>query len=447
LIPGNDVTFFDDYGTAYTHFVLQNASVATLYCYTPHVYPGSSAEYYSGSYWFVYYYNLWFVPYSWSIQSVTYSTGTNVFGSDETGTVTVKAINTGSILWYNNGPNPVRMGTWLPDQSTPLASAGWTSPTRPATLTEGQVQPGGVGTFTFPLTVHTPGTFVLPLNLVVENSQWMPWPGLSPTIIIKPRFQWQISSVSYGNGTGLMTPGTMQMVTVFAQNTGFDTWSKSSGPPIRLGTWTPGRASAVMPSGAPKSWISPIRLTDMNEPSVATGQTAGFQFYVQVPATGNYYERLNLVAEGQAWFNDPGLTLYLRGGSYAWQPVSSSYSTGSDANLNRGTTFTVTVKAKNTGEVAWSSSSTANSPWVVRLATNSPQDRGSFLYTPSWIRDTRPAVLQEATIQPGQTGTFVFSATIPANATVGPHFEYFNLVAEGMEWFNDPGFNIYVNVH
>lgn len=60
LLPGNNVTFYDDYGTAYANFVIPNSSTAALYCYTPHVFPGSAAEYYSGYYWFVYYFSIWF---------------------------------------------------------------------------------------------------------------------------------------------------------------------------------------------------------------------------------------------------------------------------------------------------------------------------------------------------------------------------------------------------
>lgn len=60
LKPGNDVTFLDDYGTGYARFVIPNASTATLYCYTPHVFPGSSRQYFSGSYNFVYYFLRWF---------------------------------------------------------------------------------------------------------------------------------------------------------------------------------------------------------------------------------------------------------------------------------------------------------------------------------------------------------------------------------------------------
>lgn len=60
LKPGNDVTFMDEYGTGYARFVIPNASTATLYCYTPHVFPGSTRQYFSGSYNFVYYFLRWF---------------------------------------------------------------------------------------------------------------------------------------------------------------------------------------------------------------------------------------------------------------------------------------------------------------------------------------------------------------------------------------------------
>lgn len=70
LKPGNDVHFYDDNGTDYNHFVIADASTASLYCYTPHAYNnphgqfslptyGTTGLYYSGSYNFVYYFNLW----------------------------------------------------------------------------------------------------------------------------------------------------------------------------------------------------------------------------------------------------------------------------------------------------------------------------------------------------------------------------------------------------
>ncbi len=55
LYPGNDVTFRNDSGVAYTHFTIANATTASLYCYTPYVGPYSQTGY-SGSYNFITFY-------------------------------------------------------------------------------------------------------------------------------------------------------------------------------------------------------------------------------------------------------------------------------------------------------------------------------------------------------------------------------------------------------
>jgi len=60
LYAGRYVTFYNDYGTAYQSFTINDAATASLYCYTPHAYPGSSQEYYSGSYNFVTSFEQWF---------------------------------------------------------------------------------------------------------------------------------------------------------------------------------------------------------------------------------------------------------------------------------------------------------------------------------------------------------------------------------------------------
>lgn len=71
LYPGQNVQFFDENGTYYrTHFIV-NAATSALYCYTPHAYNnpqglygrtpyGTTGLYYSGSYNFVYFFELWF---------------------------------------------------------------------------------------------------------------------------------------------------------------------------------------------------------------------------------------------------------------------------------------------------------------------------------------------------------------------------------------------------
>ena len=272
------------------------------------------------------------------------------------------------------------------------------------------------------------------MNIVADNSEWSAWPGFSPSVVVNNGNSWKIDNVIYEKGTGLMDPGSTQLITVIAKNTGTTTWSKTSGPKIRMGTWEPGRESAVS-----QNWLSKTRATDMNETTVAPGQNAGFQFYVKMPNSGTYYEKLNLVADGQEWFNNQGLTLYLQGKNFAWQPLWHSHSTGT-ANIPRNTEFTLTVKVKNTGALPWSK----NSGPPIRLATVEPLDRGSALYTSSWIRDTRPASLIEDNVNPGEEGTFIFTARTPN--VPGSRVERFSVVAEGYTWLNDPGFNIYVNV-
>lgn len=451
-------------GCGGTNITMSTQATAGLYNYTPYQ-PnqaalnnlngsGDSCSAYGNRNFWVYFWN-WFgnpigAEYAWLIQSFTYSGGDNNLTVNTPETVTLKALNVSRHPWYRVGVgnNPVRLGTWNPaDGPSQFAHLNGTN-NRFAEMQEGEVDPNQVATFTFTLNPSSTGTYVIPMNLVAENATYMSWPGFSPTInVYASPYQWQVQSVTYGNGTGIMIPGTSQSVTVWVKNTGNISWYKSGGgqPPVWLATWPPTRSSQVADTTGGK-WPSSTRITQFNEAGpIAPGQTASFQFNVKVPTSGLFYERLNLVAEGQNWFNDAGLTLYLEGGTYSWKPLWSAYSTGGDANLPRGTALTVTVKAQNTGNIPWTNTPTSTNPWPVRLATDSPEDRGTLLYDSSWLRDTRPAVLQESTVQPGQQGTFVFKANIPSSAATGEHFEHFNLVAEGMLWFSDPGFYLYVN--
>lgn len=71
LIPGTDVTFIDQNGVSYRTHRIANAATASLYCFTPHAYNnpaglygheafGTTGLYYSGSYNFVYWFEIWF---------------------------------------------------------------------------------------------------------------------------------------------------------------------------------------------------------------------------------------------------------------------------------------------------------------------------------------------------------------------------------------------------
>ena len=428
-----------------TYVNIQNWATAALYDYTPYQpnaaalsagygYGDSCSAYGNRNFWL--YFNDWFGStigpnYAWQIESFTYSGGDNRIAVGETETVTLKARNIGRNTWYNHGSNPVRLATWEPaDRMSSLFKTN-----RPANLQESAVSPDQIGTFTFTIQPDKVGRYEESLNLVSENVAYMSWTGFRPTIEVTPQYDWQVQNIIYGNGTGVMDSGSKQLITVIAKNTGSATWSKSNGPDIKLATWSPDRQSAVS-----TTWPSPTRAAYMNESSVAPGQTAGFQFYVTMPPSGGYYyEKLNLVAEGQQWFNDPGLTLYLYGKQYAWQPLWHSHSTGT-ANIPRNTDFSVTLKVKNTGETTWYK----DGSYPLMLGTSSPLNRVSAFYSPSWETTTRATRLVEPSVAPGQEGTFIVSLHTPN--TTGAYSEYFRPVAEGLIWLNDASFNIYVNV-
>jgi hypothetical protein len=71
LYPYQNVNFYDDNGIMYRTHYISNPSTSSFYCYTPHAYNnpqglyglpayGTSGKYYSGSYNFVRYFELWF---------------------------------------------------------------------------------------------------------------------------------------------------------------------------------------------------------------------------------------------------------------------------------------------------------------------------------------------------------------------------------------------------
>jgi len=71
LYPNQNVSFYDNNGVLYRTYYLANAATSSFYCYTPHAYNnpqglygrdpfGTVGQYYSGSYNFVLFYELWF---------------------------------------------------------------------------------------------------------------------------------------------------------------------------------------------------------------------------------------------------------------------------------------------------------------------------------------------------------------------------------------------------
>ena len=191
LKPGNDVTFYDSYGNPYTAFVMPNASTSTLYCYTPHVYPGSSQEYYSGSYNFDYYFNLWFVPFQASYVSQSpYPT----LVQGQSSSAFIEYQNDGNEPWYDDvsapqyNTYPVHLATSNPiNYASPFADSSWPTNDRPSgtfaavynsdgtTLATNQhvAQPGQIVKFDFTLTAQSglyPGYYQEFFQPILEGS-------------------------------------------------------------------------------------------------------------------------------------------------------------------------------------------------------------------------------------------------------------------------------------
>ena len=100
----------------------------------------------------------------------------------------VKLINTGGVTWYPYGDFPIRLGTWRPqDSPSRFFFTGWVSHNRPADVTEDEVLPGAIGTFTF--WVHPPeepGEWREHFNLVAEHWAWAAGPGVPIAVAVTP---------------------------------------------------------------------------------------------------------------------------------------------------------------------------------------------------------------------------------------------------------------------
>ncbi len=238
-------------------------------------------------------------------------------------------------------------------------------------------------------------------------------------------YQWQFVGQSSSNS---VVTGQKATWTVYAKNAGSVTWYNSGANPVMLGTSNArDRSSAFCTS----SWYGCSRAAKLNESSVAPGATGTFTFEVQAPNVGGTYnEYFNLVAEGAAWMNDPGL--FFQTPTPASTLSSSIVSNNFPTSITAGASANVTVTVQNTGTAYWYN----NGKFPVNLGTYSPIDRTSVFSTPTWLSTTRPAKMTEATVAPGQTATYNFA--IKAPGTPNSYNESFSLVADGWAWFNQP---------
>lgn len=226
-------------------------------------------------------------------------------------------------------------------------------------------------------------------------------------------------------------------VEVSVKNNGGKTWKQSF---TRLGTVNPHNRYSEF---SDNTWLSGGRPAQLKQSSVSPGGIGTFEFTLTTPKVDGFYnERFMMVADGIAWFDtSTKITIPITvQNPYNGQVVDydsytdATYTTKSLERSSVEPTQTTywQAKVKNIGSNTWSRS-------ITRVATVDPHGRSSDIDNEAWITPTRPAQLKEATVAPGQTGTFEFSTTAPVNE--GIYEEPFGLVVEGVSWMILPKFS------
>ena len=458
LIRGNNVTFYDEYGDAYANFTLPDASTASLYCYTPHVYPGSSRQYYSGSYNFVYYFNLWFVPFADTYYSQSaYPT----VSSGQSATVWIEYQNNGYETWYDDdsissapaGTDPVHLAT---DDTLNRLSAfddGWLAPDRPATTfaavydsdgvtlapNQHEVMPGEIVKFSFnvlPTASLPPGTYPEAFVPVVEDAPvWTlndPGTHLNITVGPVPNVSW-VSQSNYPT----VVPGIASSAYVMLSNTGnvplYDDDSISSAPagtdPVHLATSNPLNSSSAFSAGWPTTnraanTFAAVYDSDgvtlaPNQHIAQPGQIVEFTFNFTPPdgyAAGTYQQYLQPILEGtiNGYFSNLGISWTITVPSTAVIALTNSPSVSMISNQPNQ----ITLVLENVGNASTSDN-------VVLTTTT-----GSQFEAANWVSNNNVESLGQS-LTPGASMNLNVSLLAPTTGT--SISTYFNAI------FNDSG--------
>ncbi len=480
----NYIQYNPNAGCGGSNVFIFNSATAGLYNYTPYQ-PNAAAlnnlygtgdgcsAYGNRNFWRLY--NDWlgstYNPnFDWSLESQSlYTDSSKTTGASNSAVAgnrvyaVIRARNTGSSSWNKTGINTVRFGTIRPlERASPFCDPSWPSCSRPASMVEDTVSPNEVATFEFWLKApNQGGTFNEYFGPVVEGIQWMRDIGLFYKLHTQlPYYSWQMTSqYAYTDQSKTilksmnnLQPGEKVYVGFTAKNTGNITWTNSGPNAVMVGTYSPLERMSRFSTGS--SWLSQTKPALLQESTVAPGATGRFEFWMTAPVTPNsggiYHERFNILANGISWFNDTGLSYYANvvNPTYAWQFIGQWAYTDTNRtiiadmnNLHPGDKVYVRFTAKNVGSVTWVNSGIS----PVMVGTANPLDRLSpFSPGSSWLSGSRPVLMQNSSIAPGQTATFEFTMTAPN--TLGSYNERFSLIANDLTWFNDTGLSFYANV-
>lgn len=132
------------------------------------------------------------LPYAWKLVSHKAFTGTGLkhrinlrrLHPGQSAYVLIRARNVGTGVWQPGGANPVRLGTWGPqDRSSPFRAKDWLTPNRPVGVRRA-VAPGKTARLRLHLRApRKRGRYTERFNLVAEGAAWMP----AQHLVLRPR--------------------------------------------------------------------------------------------------------------------------------------------------------------------------------------------------------------------------------------------------------------------
>ncbi|MBI4022828.1 hypothetical protein HY375_01540 [Candidatus Berkelbacteria bacterium] len=252
-----------------------------------------------------------------------------------------------------------------------------------------------------------------------------------------PAFDGQVVSWSTSAGDfryPTLASGQTATLTITYRNIGTATWRRGT---VNLGTVDENFGFRFGSYALASNWLSTNRPATLTEASVAPGETGTFTFQVRHGGihADTYRLDVGLVADGVTWFPRTTHAFWeVRTlPAYDGQVVSWSTSAGDFRypTLSSGQTSTLSIRYLNTGTASWARG-------TVNLGTvdeNFGFRFGSYALASNWLSTNRPATLTEASVAPGETGTFTFQVTNPGGVTGGTYRLDVGLVADGITWF------------
>ncbi len=218
------------------------------------------------------------------------------------------------------------------------------------------------------------------------------------------------------------------------KNTGRTAWIRGSQSEARLGVARD--STEFYDLGMTEGWSMPNRPAVQTEQHVEPGESATFEFTVKGVRSGVFRLPLRPVIDGVTWMDDEGIYFDIAvdasrapAGAFRSKWVAQS----AYPSVAVGESTRLWVRLKNIGHSAWIRGDRSEARLGVVGDSDEFHRRGM---ADGWALPNRPAVQNEARVEPGQAATFEFSVK-----GVNPGMFRLSLrpVVDGVSWMEDEG--------